>query len=238
VAIIRGFYGYLTAKGVLDRDPMGLLRAPTVHNRRPRALLDGTWRKAWGAALDGDDDTAVVVLGFGGLFGFRRAEIVSLAATHLQVSGQVTSFVRKGGGDDVFPYRTVMDVWQQQMPDTIGDGGAARLEAVIGACVARGGPLLPGWVPDTVNRRLDGWIAEYGVPRFTPHALRHTFVTNMLRAGVPIELVSELANHSNIAVTMRYVKGGQDRVAEWLTGQTVRAANHHQSTLAQRFGLA
>jgi hypothetical protein len=36
-------------------------------------------------------------------------------------------------------------------------------------------------------------------------------VTNLLRAGVPIHLVSVLANHSGIGVTMRYAKlGGQD----------------------------
>ena len=33
---------------------------------------------------------------------------------------------------------------------------------------------------------------------FTPHQLRHSFVTNLLRAGVPIHLVSVLANHSAI----------------------------------------
>jgi len=38
------------------------------------------------------------------------------------------------------------------------------------------------------------------------HVLRHTYVTWVLRHGVPIEIASRMAGHTDIAMTMRYAK--------------------------------
>jgi integrase len=41
-------------------------------------------------------------------------------------------------------------------------------------------------------------------PQFVIHALRHTFCSRLVQAGVPITTVKELAGHSTIQTTMRY----------------------------------
>jgi site-specific recombinase XerD len=58
--------------------------------------------------------------------------------------------------------------------------------------------------------------ARAHVGPYTPHQLRHSFVTNLLRSGVPIHLVSRMANHSSTAITMRYVKAGASELREWM----------------------
>jgi site-specific recombinase XerD len=42
--------------------------------------------------------------------------------------------------------------------------------------------------------------------RFSAHVLRHCFVTHLLRAGVPLYIVRDLAGHSNISTTLGYTK--------------------------------
>jgi len=39
-----------------------------------------------------------------------------------------------------------------------------------------------------------------------PHLLRHTFVTQLLRAGFDVETVRALAGHSSIVTTQRYAQ--------------------------------
>lgn len=44
-----------------------------------------------------------------------------------------------------------------------------------------------------------------GVP-FTPHMLRHSFVTHLLRSDVPLFIARDLAGHSHIETTLLYTK--------------------------------
>jgi hypothetical protein len=42
--------------------------------------------------------------------------------------------------------------------------------------------------------------------RYSLHSLRHTFATDMLNAGMRIEVLQQLLGHQEIGVTIRYAK--------------------------------
>lgn len=56
----------------------------------------------------------------------------------------------------------------------------------------------------TIRKQLNKIYKEIGVPQHTFHSLRHTFATNLCRAGVPIERTSKLMGHSSIETTQKY----------------------------------
>jgi site-specific recombinase XerD len=254
--IVRTFYRWLQAMKLVTHNPVELVAVPTVRNRQPRAIDDEVWLKAW--RFHRADDRAVAVLGLGFLCGLRRAEIVALRSDHLQ-GGRIVSFPRKGGVDDIFPLVEVLDVWSDFLP-TLLDGARARFEEAIHSLGEPGGFLFEGWQtrspslrglepsglapsPDAVNRLLKRWLTDAGMPgAFSPHALRHSFVTNLLRAGMPIEMVSDLASHSELNVTLRYVRGGGGRVEEWRQGALARlggtATTAGTQAIADRFGIS
>lgn len=63
-----------------------------------------------------------------------------------------------------------------------------------------------------INTALNRFYDSHGMKRHAFHAFRHTFGSNLSRAGVPIEETSKLMGHSSINVTMRYyVKIGDER---------------------------
>ncbi len=76
--------------------------------------------------------------------------------------------------------------------------------------------------PGLLNRRMRSLSDRAATARYTPHQLRHSFVTNLLRAGVPLHLVSRMANHSSPTVTNIYVKAGASELREWMS-----AVNRH-----------
>ncbi len=55
-----------------------------------------------------------------------------------------------------------------------------------------------------VTRALQRLYKKINVPYHKFHAFRHTFGTNLSRAGVPIEETCKLMGHSSINVTMKY----------------------------------
>lgn len=66
-----------------------------------------------------------------------------------------------------------------------------------------------------VTRSLKRLYKRIGIPEHTFHSFRHTFGTNLSRAGVPIERTSKLMGHSGVDVTsLYYINIGQEEKLE------------------------
>ncbi|HEU5343152.1 MAG TPA: site-specific integrase [Ktedonobacterales bacterium] len=65
-------------------------------------------------------------------------------------------------------------------------------------CDTLGGFLSPEYISRHAFPRL---IARAGVPRRRFHDLRHSCATLLLKAGVPLKVVSEMLGHTTIAIT-------------------------------------
>ena len=58
------------------------------------------------------------------------------------------------------------------------------------------------WPPDKLSRQFGNLVRKAGLGQVTFHGLRHTHITNLLRAGVHPKIASERAGHSSVAVTL------------------------------------
>lgn len=56
--------------------------------------------------------------------------------------------------------------------------------------------------PRTYEYQYHKLLAENGVSKLTFHALRHTFATRCIEAGVDVKTLSELLGHSNVSTTL------------------------------------
>jgi site-specific recombinase XerD len=53
-------------------------------------------------------------------------------------------------------------------------------------------------------RRYVRRLAQAAQVKWSPHMLRHSFVTHLLEGGTPIHIVRDLAGHRNVATTLNY----------------------------------
>ena len=70
--------------------------------------------------------------------------------------------------------------------------------------------------PDRLSQMYDRLVRLSGVRRLKFHGLRHTHATLMLRAGVPLKVVSERLGHADPAFTLRvyqHVQSGMQEAA-------------------------
>ena len=56
--------------------------------------------------------------------------------------------------------------------------------------------------PDVFSQLFDRTVAKIDVPDISLHDLRHTHATLLLKAAVPVKVVSERLGHANVAFTM------------------------------------
>lgn len=58
----------------------------------------------------------------------------------------------------------------------------------------------------TMDRICNRWGKDAQVTNLTPHRFRHTYATDLLRKGVPLEVVQKLLGHASITTTQIYTK--------------------------------
>ncbi len=80
-----------------------------------------------------------------------------------------------------------LGVWPEDGPDA----GLVFTDAI-------GRPMHPR----TVTLQFRALVDAAGVPKIRLHDTRHTAATLMLRAGVPVHVVSEILGHANTSITM------------------------------------
>lgn len=246
IIILRGLYKWAFERGHIYRNPAIDLQGTPVRNHNPRAIPDDTWQAVWFSEISVD---MRVVLGLGYYCGLRREEICRLRAEHWDAKrGRLIHFKRKGDRNSkttgVFPVASCAALFAEKRPHLLKDPDDF-LRPLSGAVAAakrrdrRDGDFLIPWGvrrlatsvrfeqaqtnPDQINARLRGVLARVGLSEttFSPHDLRHSFVTNLLDMGVPMHVVSSLANHSSLAITQRYVKVSEDPLAQYLTDPTL-----------------
>jgi integrase/recombinase XerD len=58
-----------------------------------------------------------------------------------------------------------------------------------------------------INVLMDQYLGAASLTRhYSPHCLRHTFATQLLNAGVPLEVLKELMGHHSMQITLRYTQ--------------------------------
>lgn len=89
-------------------------------------------------------------------------------------------------------------------------------------------PIWDGGPRRAVAKALEEACERAGLPRITPHGLRHAFASTLAQKGVPLPDIKTLLGHSSIQTTMRYAEHAPDsasrRAIEKLATSTERVA--------------
>ena len=216
VAAVRSFFAFLAAEGSITTNPTEGLSSPRVGKTLPKAispneideLLEQPARRS---TPEAKRDRAMLELLYA--TGMRVTELVSLDMENLNRDPN-SAFVRclgKGAKERSIPIHD------------------HALEALNGY-LEDGRPLIVRNQNETalfVNRRGERltrqgfWLILKGYARsanlgseVTPHTLRHSFATHMLRGGMPLRNVQEMLGHANISTTQVYTHLTSDHLRE------------------------
>ena len=216
VAAVRSFFSFLATEGTIKANPTEGLSSPRVGRTLPKAispnevdeLLEQPARRA---TPEAKRDRAMLELLYA--TGMRVTELVSLDVSSV-TADENNPFVRcmgKGAKERTIP---IHDQAFEALTDYLD----------VGRPVLIRGKIEPALF---LNRRGDRltrqgfWLILKGYARaanlgedVTPHTLRHSFATHMLRGGMPLRNVQEMLGHANISTTQVYTHLTSEHVRE------------------------
>lgn len=139
--------------------------------------------------------------------GLRISEALSLNIGHAnkrKVEIKVKGWSKRGEKKDRYKAVYFPKVLQKHLKDYL------RVKAKRGESLAPEAPLFVSRnstriSPRQVQRDFKKWLRESGIETdFTPHALRHTVGTRLLKRLKNAKLVQRYLGHSDVTTTLRY----------------------------------
>jgi len=214
VAALKSFFQYLQAEGTIHGNPAESLESPRVGRSLPKPLSVTQVDELLEQPLkrntpEAKRDRAMLELLYAA--GLRVSELVSLNIEDLNMSGPYVRCMGKGSKERTIP---IHEQAATAVMSYLDDGRAAlvkgRNESAL--FVNRRGERLT---------RQGFWLilkqyareANISSP-VTPHTLRHSFATHMLRGGAPLRNVQELLGHANISTTQVYTQVANEHVRQ------------------------
>lgn len=211
-AALRGFFKFLVREGYQDNDPMS--RVPNVKKGRrlPKAIsiedvaliLDG----AFTPDAAGRRDKAILELMYAA--GLRISEAAGVTMGDVDLEDGFVRVIGKGSKERLIP---IGGGATRAIGSYLADGRARLVKKVRDDHLflnARGGGIGRQSIWNIVKR----YAAAAGVDGVTPHTLRHSFATHMLKGGADLRAVQEMLGHVSISTTQIYTHVAKDHLKE------------------------
>jgi integrase/recombinase XerD len=214
VAAIKSFFHFLVAEGFIRDDPTATLDSPRVKKYLPRAISQEDVEKLLEAPGQSDEpralrDRAILELLYA--TGMRVSELVALNEGDVDLPSASVRVLGKGDKERIIPIydRAVQAVEAYVTKGRVRLVRDAEQRALFlnqrGMRLTRQGLWLI----------VKGYVKGAGIKvPVTPHTLRHSFATHMLRGGADLRNVQELLGHANIATTQVYTQVSNERLRE------------------------
>ena len=248
LSVLSGFSRFLITQGKLSSNPVRLVSRPKASKRLPEFYKEDAMTEYLEVSKhSASEDELEILRSYGGdapsspaakemyerrlrrliismlhATGLRRAELISLNVSSVDMSRKVLKVIGKGDKPRVVP-----------LVPAICDEISLYLEAAeiyLGFRPSSYDPLLltPSGhrlYPVYVDRAVKAELGQAGgfTGKKSPHVLRHTLATELLNEGTDLNSIKELLGHSSLAATQIYTHNSIEKLKSVYDGAHPRA---------------
>ena len=214
LSAIRALYRWLVHESLVTQDSAAAITSPKIARTLPKTMADGDVADILSAIDDTDEvglrDAAILELLYAS--GARIAEIAGLSIKDIDFAEAQVRLFGKGSKERIVPlYPRVLDrlraYLQRSRPRLAKPAKPTRALFLS----TRGNPMSTDALRTVFERRVRAAGKD---AQLTPHAMRHTFATELLGGGADLRTVQELLGHESLSTTQIYTHVSIDRLKD------------------------
>ncbi len=202
ISALRSFFKYLKREGKITESPLCLLSMPKTRKKLPVYVREDQMDFLiddidFGDGFRGVRDRLLLIMLY--TTGMRRSELIGLRDDDVDFFNSVIRVTGKGNKQRLIPFGGELHRLMTAYLECRSREAGVR----EGAFFVRedGSPLYAGLVYQVVKKYLS---LVSSLSKRSPHVLRHSFATAMLKDGAELTTVKELLGHSTLSSTEVY----------------------------------
>jgi integrase/recombinase XerD len=200
---LRGFHRFLAAEGHCDFDPTSTLESPRQWRKLPGVLnikeMESLLNQPGRDTLLGIRDKAI--LEFLYATGVRISELIGTKRKDLLPEVELVRVMGKGRKERIVPIgKEAIRSVQRYLQEVRSEFAGEHSEDVL-FLNRMGSPFsrMGLW------KILRKYVNQAGITkRVSPHTIRHSFATHLLKGGADLRAVQEMLGHADISTTQIY----------------------------------
>jgi integrase/recombinase XerD len=211
LSALRGFFRFLVRERAIPTDPTELVERPRLARKLPRVLSYEEVDRLLAAPPEdtarGVRDSAMIHLMYAS--GLRVSELCALELGELDRRVGTVSPLGKGGKRRVVPVGQIALERIERYIDLVRvhNKGATRDKHLFLS------PRGKRFTRQGFWKLLKAYARACGITTPTsPHKLRHSFATHLLRGGADLRAVQAMLGHADLGTTEIYTRVAQDHV--------------------------
>ena len=228
---LKGFYGWMSMRGLVAVDPSSVLSGPKLRRHLPHVLRGDEMDRllavhgpvdergeAREQSLTDMRDQAILELLYA--CGARISEAASLRVGDIDFTARLVKLFGKGRKERIVPLHelcvgTLQTYLRDARPVLLGGKASDRL-----FISTRGNPMSA----DAMRKMFKATVRQAGLDdRLSPHDMRHTFATDLLDGEADLRSVQEMLGHASLSTTQIYTHLSAARLKEAHTQAHPRA---------------
>lgn len=226
LSAVRSFYAWLVRVGEVRENPAAAVSSPKVPRTLPRTVTPAEMERLLGVSdtrtPEGLRDQAMLETFYAA--GCRIAELAGLDVADVDLRGRLVHLFGKGRKARIVPLhdracaalasylRDARPLLAARRPAGQGDDpGAGRNDEAALLLTVHGRRMTT----DDVRKRFERLCTAAGLPAgVSPHAMRHTFATDLLAGGADLRSVQEMLGHASLSTTQIYTHLTPERLQD------------------------
>lgn len=206
-ASLRGFFKWLCANEICDKNPALTLEPPKVPKKLPKVMTIEEINKILSENLDKKEKVIVELL-YG--CGLRVSELVNLKFNDIDMNGKYLRCIGKGSKERIVPIGSMalkaIKNYQKERDFVLQKNRKNSKHLLLTDCAK-----------NITRQEVYTFIHKLGEKihkSISPHTLRHSFATHLLENGADLRVVQELLGHSDVSTTQLYTHISKKRLKE------------------------